>query len=155
MFLLADWWYRFAPDSNVHRDLCACRSTATHLHTHAPVPTDSRRHIVYEGEKEACAWGKEETQRNLKEKPTCELLRYKCVDDFLFPLRLFPHLWDCPRPQRDRLELQSLTKQPWWTIWHRHTVKLGYCRSIVHCWPPRTTGQAVKMHSFVLWTESH
>lgn len=55
----------------------------------------------------------DERQSRLEEKATCELPRYKQVNDFLFALRLFPHLSARAGPRRDGLELQSLTKQPW------------------------------------------
>lgn len=44
---------------------------------------------------------------------SCELVRYKQVNDFLFPLRLLPHLSAWPGPWRDELELQPFAKQPW------------------------------------------
>lgn len=80
--------------------------THTHAHTHC----DSRR----DGWAWKAAWEwKDERQKRLEERPTCELLRYKQVNDFLFFLRLFPHLSAWPSPWRDGLKLQSLTKQPW------------------------------------------
>lgn len=54
----------------------------------------------------------------------CEQLRYKQVNDFLFPLRLFPHLTAWRTLWRDGLEQRPFAKQPCWPICCRHTAQI-------------------------------
>lgn len=84
--------------------------------------------------------GRDERKRRLEQKATGELLRYKQVNDFLFPSRLFPHLSTRPGPQRDELGRQSLPKA---TL--VNYVAQTFCSTTVAS-SPCATGQAGNMH---------